>query len=476
MRALTLALTVLMLIPAAASAADRTKPTTPGSLRVTATTTTSVSLAWNASTDNSGSVTYRVREAAGTTRTTTATSFTWPGLSPNRTYRFTVSASDPSGNRSPESNQVSATTPASVPPAAPANLRLTGAGVNTLSFAWDPVAGATRYELSSPVAGWFSTPASAYTVHWLQPDTGYTFTVRAFNAAGTASAPSAPVTVRTLRDTTAPSVPVVSGFAYSPSEVQLNWPASSDDSNYVSYNVDLDGRFWPHMLPGDNQTMTVRNLRDGTTYDFSVKAYDGSGNFSEAGRITITTPESPDTTPPPAPANLTQGWLTPHTVPLSWSGSGDVFAYEVWMDGAFLDEVAGDWRYAGMLIPAYEARHLAPGSTHTFAVRSRDEGGNLSAPSAPITVTLPASSDTTPPDAPTGLLGSTAPGCAFADFMWNGPGDVEVFEDGHFIGAWSGEVIMTSFGRRTYTVRAVDAAGNLSEDSNPVVLDHGMRC
>ena len=265
MRALTLALTVLMLIPAAASAADRTKPTTPGSLRVTATSTTSVSLAWNASTDNSGSVTYRVREAGGTTRTSSQTSFAWTGLSPNRTYRFTVSASDPSGNRSSESNQVTATTPASVPPATPANLRLAGATVNTLTLAWDPVAGATRYELHSPVAGTYSGTATSNTFHWLQPDTGYTFTVRAFNAAGTPSATSAPLTVRTLRDTTAPSVPVVSGFAYSPSEVQLNWPASTDNSNYVSYNVDLDGRFWPHMLPGDNQTMTVRNLRDGTT-------------------------------------------------------------------------------------------------------------------------------------------------------------------------------------------------------------------
>ncbi len=476
MRALTLALTVLMLIPAVASAADRTKPTTPGNLRVTATSTTSVSLAWNASTDNSGSVTYRVREAAGMTRTTSQTSFAWTGLSPNRTYRFTVSASDPSGNRSSESNQVTATTPASVPPATPANLRLAGATVNTLTLAWDPVAGATRYELHSNVAGTYSTTETSRTAHWLQPNTGYTFTVRAINAAGTMSGPSAPLTVRTLRDTTVPSVPVVSGFAYSPSEVQLNWPASTDDSNYVSYNVDLNGKPWPHMLPGDNTTMTVRNLRDGTSYDFSVRAYDASGNFSAAGHVTLTTPESPDTTPPPAPANLSHGWLTPHTVPLGWSGSGDVFAYEVWMDGTFLAEVAGDWRYAGMLIPAYEARHLLPSSTHTFTVRSRDEGGNLSASSTPITITLPASSDTTPPDAPSGLWGSTAPGCAFADFMWNGSGDVEVFEDGYFIGAWRGEVIMTSFGRRTYTIRAVDAAGNLSPDSNAVVLDHGMRC
>ena len=207
MRALTLALTVLMLIPAVASAADRTKPTTPGNLRVTATSTTSVSLAWNASTDNSGSVTYRVREAGGTTRTTSQTNFAWTGLSPNRTYRFTVSASDPSGNRSSESNQVTATTPASVPPATPANLRLAEATVNTLTLAWEPVAGAARYELHSNVAGTYSTTETSRTAHWLQPDTGYTFTVRAFNAAGTPSATSAPVTVRTLRDTSAPKRP-----------------------------------------------------------------------------------------------------------------------------------------------------------------------------------------------------------------------------------------------------------------------------
>lgn len=163
------------------------------------------------------------------------------------------------------------------------------------------------------------------------------------------------------------------------------------------------------MLPGDNTTMSVRNLRDGTGYDFTVRAYDSSGNFSEAAHITLSTPESRDTTPPPAPTNLTAGLETPHTVPLSWSGSGDVFAYEVWMDDQFLAEVAGDWRYFGMLIPRYEARHLAPGSTHKFTVRSRDEGGNLSGPSAAVIVTLPPSDDTTPPDAPTGLWGARIP-------------------------------------------------------------------
>jgi chitodextrinase len=486
-RALALALTMLVVAPAGASAQrDRTKPTTPTNLRVTAVTAGSVSLAWNASTDNSGSLSYRVREGLFAEHTVpqSQTTFTWAGLQPSSTYRFVVYAVDGAGNRSNTSNQVTVTTPAAAPPGVPTNLRVTGATPNTLTFAWDAAANAARYQLHSNVGGTHSTTGTSYTVHWLQPDTAYTFTVRAINATGTMSAPSAPVTGRTLRDTTAPSVPVVSGFAYSPSEVQLNWTASTDDSNYVSYNVNLDGKPWPHMLPGDNTTMTVRNLRDGTAYTFSVRAYDGSGNFSDEAHITLSTPEKTgDTVAPPPPTGLTATRTTSHSVDLAWgpwSGHPDNFAHEIHMDGSYLQEVAGDWRYSGMLLPFGQVRHLQPGSTYTFTVHNRDEAGNVSGPSNAVTVTLAPSTDTTAPTAPTGLTGDTSPNCAFAFFTFTGaagePGDIEIFEDGHFAGVYNDEAFMTSFGRRTYTARYVDRAGNSSADSPSTVLDHGMRC
>ena len=173
-RALVLALTVLALPATALAAKDRTKPTTPGTLSVTGITSTSVSLAWGPSTDNSGSFTYIVRESGGATRSVpqTQTTYTWTGLTPNRTYGFTVSAVDGAGNRSAASNEVTATTPASALPATPANLRLANAAVNTLTLAWDAVADATRYELHSPVAGTHRTTGTSVTVHWLLPDTG----------------------------------------------------------------------------------------------------------------------------------------------------------------------------------------------------------------------------------------------------------------------------------------------------------------
>jgi hypothetical protein len=66
-------------------------------------------------------------------------------------------------------------------------------------------------------------------------------------------------------------------------------------------------------------------------------------------------------------------------------------------------------------------------------------------------------------------------------FTWTDPSfqtgiDVEVFEDGHFLGVYGDGEFKTSFGRRSYTVRFVDQAGNSSADSPASVLDHGMRC
>jgi fibronectin type 3 domain-containing protein len=486
MRALVLALTALALAPASAHAQDRTKPTTPTNLRVTAVNGISAGLAWNASTDNSGVFSYRVRETTLGWEwyvPQSQTAYTATSLQPGRTYRFVVYAIDNAGNRSSNSNQVTVNTPAAAPAAVPTGLRVIGATPNTVTIEWNASANAVRYDVQRDGSHTGGSWTTSFTQQYLQPDTSYRYAVRAVNAAGTASAWSAPITVRTPADTTAPSAPAVTVSDVGFSSARLSWPASTDDSSYVSYNVYVNGKPSPHMLPASPTTMDVLNLRDGTTYDLAVAAYDNSGNLSPATHVTVTTPESPDTTPPPAPTSLTAGEVTSHSVRLGWgpwSGFADNFAHEIWMDGALAKEVVGDWRYSGMLFPFTQVRHLQPGSTHTFTAYNRDEAGNLSAPSNTITVTLPASSDTTPPAPPTALTGDTSPNCAFAFFQWSGGGgepfDVEIFEDGHFLDVWNDEAFMTSFGRHTYTVRYVDRAGNSSAPSPGVVLDHGMRC
>ncbi|MET7436593.1 carbohydrate binding domain-containing protein [Streptomyces sp. NPDC005496] len=98
--------------PGGGGGSDTQAPTAPASLRSTAKTSSSVSLAWNASTDNVGVSGYDVYSGSNQVLTVSGTSATVSGLSPSTAYTFTVKARDAAGNTSGASNAVSVTTDA----------------------------------------------------------------------------------------------------------------------------------------------------------------------------------------------------------------------------------------------------------------------------------------------------------------------------------------------------------------------------
>jgi chitinase len=89
---------------------DTQPPSIPANLRVTGVTSSSISLAWNASTDNVGVTGYRVFEGATQVASPTGTSATITGLAPNSTHTYTVTARDAAGNESSRSAPVTGTT------------------------------------------------------------------------------------------------------------------------------------------------------------------------------------------------------------------------------------------------------------------------------------------------------------------------------------------------------------------------------
>ncbi|MEV0847612.1 glycoside hydrolase family 6 protein [Streptomyces sp. NPDC049954] len=89
---------------------DTQAPTVPAGLAVSGTTTTTVSLRWSASTDDTGVSGYDVYREGAKVATATATTWTDTGLSPGTAYRYTVRAKDAAGNVSAASAQVTATT------------------------------------------------------------------------------------------------------------------------------------------------------------------------------------------------------------------------------------------------------------------------------------------------------------------------------------------------------------------------------
>jgi chitodextrinase len=89
---------------------DTQAPTVPTGLKVTGTTSSTVSLSWTASTDNVGVSGYLIFRGGTQVGTSTTTTFTDSGLAASTAYSYTVKARDAAGNTSAASSAVTGTT------------------------------------------------------------------------------------------------------------------------------------------------------------------------------------------------------------------------------------------------------------------------------------------------------------------------------------------------------------------------------
>ncbi|SFR26016.1 Alpha-lytic protease prodomain-containing protein [Lentzea waywayandensis] len=183
---------------------DTAAPSAPGNPRSTGTTASSVSLAWDASTDNVAVTGYDVYNGGTLATTVTGTTATVTGLKADTDYTFTIKAKDAAGNASAASAAVTARTqPGSAdaePPTAPNNLRSTGVTASSVSLAWDASTdnvGVAGYEVLNGNTVATTVTGTTATVSGLTADTAYAFTVRALDAAGNQSKLSAAVNART---------------------------------------------------------------------------------------------------------------------------------------------------------------------------------------------------------------------------------------------------------------------------------------
>lgn len=91
-------------------AADRTAPSVPSGLLVTDTTQTSISLAWNASTDDVAVTGYTIIKNGFPISASPENSFVDTGLPSGTIYVYAVSAYDAAGNNSAPSESIFVTT------------------------------------------------------------------------------------------------------------------------------------------------------------------------------------------------------------------------------------------------------------------------------------------------------------------------------------------------------------------------------
>ncbi len=160
-------------------------------------------------------------------------------------------------------------------------------------------------------------------------------------------------------------------------ELAVTVGAASDPTAGLVFLV--DGVELPEQtLPGTSPA-TVTQLVELTQGLHSIRVRAEGGGF-DLSSLAVRVSDVTDTEPPAAPTNLAAERVSPTRVELTWTPSTDdvgVSAYRVWRNGVEAGSVAG---------PAFTDTDVPANQTHTYFVVAVDVGGNVSEPSASVSV------------------------------------------------------------------------------------------
>ncbi len=425
---------------------DTTAPSPPTSLTATAASSQKVNLAWTASNDDVGVSAYQIFRNGTQIGTTSATSYADTTVQPVTTYSYTVIAADSSNNVSAASNTATVTTP-------PLETTLTITPTDD------------TYDAQDLPTSNFGSAARVITDGSPVRHTLLKFVVSGVNGRTVTSA--------TLRLSCADPSPAGGEFhavtTNSWTEGTVTWntePAMNPTvlatlgkvSVGTTYQVDLSS-----LIKGDG-TYSIGSITANTDSAQYSSKEDAAGTPPQ---LVVTTGGTPDTTAPTAPTGLTATAVSAGRIDLAWTGSTDnvgVTGYKIFRDGA---------QIATSTSTSYSDRTALPSTTYTYTVQAYDAAGNTSPASDPAGATTPA--DTTAPTVPTNVTAAAA-GPTQVNVSWTASTD-DVGVSSYAVlrnNVQVGTTASTSFADTTaapattytYTVVALDAAGNASAASS----------
>ncbi|MFD2332580.1 sugar-binding protein [Cohnella sp. GCM10020058] len=446
---------------------DTTPPTAPANLASSSQTSTTVSLTWTASTDNTGVAGYNIYNGStyvGTTTTPSSTSFTASGLTPSTAYAFTVKAKDGAGNLSAASNVVGVSTKA--PPAAPTNLTAPQTTRTSMALSWSPpsnTAGVAGYKIYVAGKEVGATTGTTYTMSGLLPDRTYSVTVRSVDAAGSPSAPS-----NTLAAATAAGPGTLSFSDNFEDGAADGW--TTQNGTWAIATADGSKVYQQTSWLAANAFSTV----DGSAY----------GNYSVETTIKLSMSD----------VDLGAGIVARYQDPSNWysfqirggklqiakvaGGTNTVLAqknfnmatYTTYTFTAVLNNSTLDFYVNGFKELSATDSALATGKVGVYAFKTTVDYDN---------VKIVRDRDFTPPSAP-GNLTSPAKSETSVDLTWDASADnigvtqYEVYQGTSLLGTVTSPAYsvtgLTPNTAYTFSVRAKDAAGNVSGASAPLAV------
>lgn len=274
--------------------ADTQAPTAPTSLSASNVQETTLTLSWNASSDNVGVTGYNVYQGSTNIGTVTSTTANITGLSEGTSYTFSVTAEDAAGNESGSSNTVNATTQSSdnTAPSVPTGLSASGVGQTSFTLSWNASSdnvGVTGYDVYQNGSFLKSSSGTSTSITGLSAGTTYAYRVSAKDAAGNTSAQSSALNVTT----DAPNVTYCSTGGNNSSyewidKVQLgsinnNTGANGGYGNFTAQSTSL--------ALGSTTTVYFSAGFSGSTYSENWRIwidFNQDGDFTDSGEQVVT--------------------------------------------------------------------------------------------------------------------------------------------------------------------------------------------
>ncbi|HLO89812.1 MAG TPA: fibronectin type III domain-containing protein [Lentimicrobium sp.] len=275
-------------------------------------------------------------------------------------------------------------------------------------------------------------------------------------------------------DTQAPTAPTnLASSNVTATSLTLSWTASTDNIGVTNYRI-YQNNTQVGQTGNSTTTFNVSGLTASTAYSYYVRAEDAAGNLSaNSNTINVTTAVATDTQPPTVPTNLASSNVTATSLTLSWTASTDnigVTNYRIYQNNTQVGQT-------GNSTTTFNVTGLTASTAYSYYVRAEDAAGNLSANSNTINVTTAAATDTQPPTAPTNLASSNVTATSLT-LSWTASTDnigvtnYRIYQNNTQAGQTGNSTTtfnvtgLTASTTYSYYVRAEDAAGNLSANSN----------
>ena len=375
-------------IVAMATEADTTAPSVPTGLAETADSNTSISMSWNASTDEcTGIARYDLSiDGGGAINTGSDTTHTATGLSCDTSYGMRIRAVDGAGNPSAYSSTVNMSTNLdSTPPSVPTGLAKVSSTANSITVSYnastDDVCGVYYYKIFYNATQYNIDFSSPYTKTGLACDTSYNFQISAVDYASNESAKSSIVAMSTDADVTAPSVPTgLAKVSSTDTTITMSWNASTDACSGVKDYYIAKNDVYLATITSPTTSYTATGLAcNATAYNFKVLARDNSLNQSSySANVNMST--DADTTNPSTPTGLAKDTQGDTTIDMSWNTSTDdcsgIDYYEVSKNDLAPTNVGN--------VTSWQATSLTFNTCYNFKVRAVDVAGNTGSYSANV--------------------------------------------------------------------------------------------